>query len=272
MTVQAFRTVAAIECLKLAAQVKTRLVLAACAVGPFAFAAVLRVQSTLPEDTLFGRAVKDSGFAVPLVVLGFAAVWALPVVASVVGGDVFSSEDRYGTWPIVLTRSCSRSDVFAGKALTALGFSSLAVGTLATGSIVAGALVIGTQPVINLSGVLLTPRQALGAVALAWLSVLPPVLAFTALAVLVSTTTRSSVASLGVPVAVAMAMQLYGLVDGPESFRRLLITSAFGAWHGVWTEPHFYAPLFNGTMTSAAYCIVCLTSAFRTVRRRDIGG
>ena len=53
--------------------------------------------------------VTDSGFAVPLVVLGFAALWVFPVLASIVGGDLFSSEDRYGTWTTVLTRSRSRA-------------------------------------------------------------------------------------------------------------------------------------------------------------------
>ena len=73
------------------------------------FAAAMRVQSSLPADTLFGRAVTDSGFAIPLVVLGFAALWPLPVLASIAGGDVFSAEDRYGTWKTVLTRSRSRA-------------------------------------------------------------------------------------------------------------------------------------------------------------------
>jgi ABC-2 type transport system permease protein len=63
--------VAGVECSKLTAQIRARLVLAACVAGPFAFAAALRLQSSVSADTLFGRSVKESGFAVPLVVLGF---------------------------------------------------------------------------------------------------------------------------------------------------------------------------------------------------------
>jgi hypothetical protein len=69
-------SVAGVECSKLLAQLKARVVLAACVLGPFAFAVATRVQSSLPEDTLFGRSVRESGFAVPLVVLGFAALWS----------------------------------------------------------------------------------------------------------------------------------------------------------------------------------------------------
>jgi ABC-2 type transport system permease protein len=271
VSVRGVGAVMTVECSKLAAQVKAYGVLAACVVGPFVFAAVIRLQSSLPEDTLFGRSVKQSGFAVPLVVLGFAALWALPVLTSVVGGDLFSAEDRYGTWTTLLTRSKSRSVIFAGKALTALGFSLLAVDLLALSSIAAGTLVVGTQPIIDLSGILLAPSEALSRVALAWASVLPPAFGFTALAMLVSVVSRSSIAGIGLPVAAAMAMQLYALVDGPEGIRRLLITSAFGAWHGLWTEPHFYAPLVHGTIVSAVYFVVCMAVAYRVMLRRDIG-
>ena len=120
----------------------------------------MRVQASVPSDTLFGRAVTESGFAVPLVVLGFAALWAFPVLTSVVGGDLFSAEDRYGTWSTLLTRSRSRAEIFAGKVVTALGFSVLAVSVLATSSVAAGVSIVGRQPLINLSGVLMPPAAA----------------------------------------------------------------------------------------------------------------
>ena len=200
VSIRGVRAVAGVECSKLAAQFKARIVLAACALGPFAFAAAMRVQSSLPTDTLFGRAVKESGFAVSLVVLGFAALWAFPVLTSVVGGDLFSAEDRYGTWSTVLTRSRSRAEVFAGKVLDGDGLLPARRGR-------AGGEQRGgrnarrrARPLIDLSGALLAPAQALTRVALAWASVLPPAFGFTALAVLLSVATRSSAAGIGLPV------------------------------------------------------------------------
>jgi ABC-2 type transport system permease protein len=264
--------VAGVECTKLAAQLKTRIVLAACAASPFLFAAAVRVQSGVPSDTLFGRSVKESGFAVPLVVLGFAALWVFPVLTSIVGGDVFSAEDRYGTWTTLLTRSCSRSELFAGKVIAALGFSVLAVAVLAVSSITAGVLVIGSQPLIGLSGALLPAAKALSDVALAWATVLPPAFGFTALAVLLSVATRNSAAGIGLPVVAGFTMQLYAFVDGPETLRQVLITTAFGAWHGLLTTPPYYGPFRQGTIVSAAYFVACLAMAYRIMRRRDIGG
>jgi len=264
-------TVLEVECAKLTAQLKALAVLATCIVGPFAFAAAIRLQSSLPSDTLFGRVVKESGFAISLVVLGFGALWAFPVLTSVVAGDIFSAEDRYGTWKTILSRSRSRTDVFAGKILTALLFSVMALSTLALSSVAAGLLVIGSQPLLDLSGNLMAPATALARVTLAWASVLPPMLAFTALAVLISVVSRSSAAGIGLPVLAGLTMQLLAMVDGPEIVRRLLMTSAFGAWHGLLADPPYYGPLIHGTVISATYCVLCFAIAYGVLSRREIG-
>jgi ABC-2 type transport system permease protein len=80
-----------------------------------------------------------------LIVLGFAGLWAVPVLASLAGGDLFSAEDRYGTWAAILTRSRSRAELFAGKTLAASSFSLAAVIVLAASSVAAGTLVIGLR-------------------------------------------------------------------------------------------------------------------------------
>ena len=264
--------VAGVECSKLVAQARARVVLAACVAGPMAFAAAMRLQSSVPEDTLFGRSAKESGFAVPLVMLGFASLWVFPVLASVVAGDIFSAEDHYRTWKTVLTRSRSRSEVFAGKVVTALGFSLLSVSVLAMSSMAAGVLLIGSQPLINVSGVLLAPAQALTRVALAWATVVLPTFGLTAVAVLLSIVTRSSVVGVGVPVVGSLLMQLSAFVDGPEVIRQALITSAFGAWHGLLAQPSYYRPLLHGSVVSLTYCVVSLLIAYRAVQRRDVTG
>jgi ABC-2 type transport system permease protein len=67
-------------------------------------------------------------------------------------------------------------------------------------------------------------------------------------------------------------MQLYAYVDGSEAIRRLLITSSFGAWHGLLAEHPYCGPLVQGTAVSGIYLLVCLAVAYRMLQRRDIGG
>lgn len=270
MTVRGVRDVVLIEAMKLSAQVKTRLLLLVCLTGPFLFAAALVIQSTLPEDTLFGRAARDSGFAFSLVVLSFGALWPFAVLTSVVAGDLFAAEDRYGTWATLLTRSRSRAELFWGKVVTACAASVVSLASLGISSLAAGLLIIGTQPLVDLSGVERLPAAAATAVTWAWLSVLPAALAFTALAVLLSVLTRNSAAGIGVPIILGLLMQLYAFVDGPELVRRLLLTTAFGDWHGLLTVPSFTRPLWRGVLMSGAYVVVCLGVAYRVMLRRDI--
>lgn len=272
MTVRGIAAVVRVEWAKLAGQVRTGLILAACVLSPFIFAAIIALQSSLPEDTLFGRSARDSGFALALVVLGFSALWALPVLSSIVGGDAFSSEDRYGTWATVLTRSRSRSEVFAGKVTAALTFCIASVVLLGASSLAAGMLVVGAQPLVSLSGIVLSPQDALLRVVVSWVSVLPAATAVTALALLLSAATRNSAAGIGLPVLAAMALQLAAFVDGPEPVRRLLITTSFNAWHGVLADPGFYGPVAHGAIVSSVYLVVCLALAYRILQRRDIGG
>lgn len=270
MTLPGFTAAATVEWSKAIRQRKTQLAFAACVFSPFLFAATMRIQSSLPEDTLFGRSAKDSGFALPLVVLGFAGLWAFPALASLVGGDIFAAEDRYGTWTTILTRSRSRGELFAAKLAVAVGFSMAAVGLLAVSSVAAGMAMIGVTPLIGLSGRSFQPADALLRIAGAWLSVLAPVLAFSAAAIFTSIATRSSVAGIGIPVVAGLAMQLYALVDGPELLRALVVSTAFGGWHGLLSDPPYLEPMLYGSLVSAVYFVVCVASAYRVLERRDV--
>jgi ABC-2 type transport system permease protein len=260
-----------VEFSKLTGQFKAWAPLASCVLGPFAFAVCTRVQSATPDDTLFGRWVKASGFAVPLVVLGFAAFWAFPLLTSIVGGDLFSAEDRYGTWPTLLTRSRTRGELFTGKVLAALTYSLLAVSVLAVSSLLAGILVVGQEPLLGLSSTLLPPGRSLALVAAAWVSVLPPALGFTALAVLSSTATRSSAAGVGLPVLLGFVMQLASYLNGPSGLERTLLTPALFAWHGLFTERPYFGPLAYGAATSIVYFLSSLAVASLLMQRRDMG-
>ena len=257
---------------KLAAQLSTRLLALLCALGPFAFAGVLGAQSGSPADTLFGVWVHASGFAVSLVVLGFAGSWGFPLVAGVLAGDIFSAEDRYGTWKTVLTRSCGRREVFAGKVLAAATFT-LGLLTITTISgLAAGWLLVGDQPLVGLGGQLITPGRSLVLVLAAWALTALPALAFTSLAILFSVATRSGIAGVLGPALVALLTQLLGLVGKGVWVHMLLIGSAFDLWHGLFAAPAFFGPLVVSAAVSVLWIAACLGASWRLLRRRDFAG
>jgi ABC-2 type transport system permease protein len=260
------------ETRKLRAQLRTKALLVGALVAPVAVVVIVGAQSRPPKDSLFGRFSTENGFAMALLVLGFASQWLLPLVTAVVAGDIFASEDQHGTWKTVLTRSVSRSRLFWAKVLVAVAFGLLALVLLASATIAASLLIVGRQPLIGLSGQLVEPGRALAVVAASWTTMAPPLVAFTCLAVLFSVWSRNAAVGIAGPVVLGMVMQLAGSLGGIEAVRPFLLTTPFEAWHGLLAEPRFTGPLVDGLLTSAVWSVGTLAAAFLVLRRRDITG
>ena len=257
------RTVWRLELGKLRGQWRVRAIAVTCLVGPFVIVAGLNVQSATPGDTAFGQWVHTSGFAIPMVILGFGGQWLLPVGAAVVAGDIFSSEDHFGTWKTILTRSRSRGELFAGKFLAAMTFAAAAMVLLIITDLVAGVLA-GTQPVVGLGGQLRPAGPAAGLVLVSWLSVIPPVLGFTALAIFTSVASRNSVIGIGVPVVLTLLFQVVTLVALPRGQR----CSARPSWRGTTSMTTGTPPASPyGLLTCAAWFTICSGAAWLVFRR-----
>jgi ABC-2 type transport system permease protein len=261
-----------VELSKIAAQLLPRAAAVICLVAPFAFTFFINTQTSVPADSLFGRWVHSSGFAIPFVVLGFAGIAGFPVIASVVAGDIFASEDRQSTWKTVLTRSCSRGQVFAGKTLAALTYSTVMVALLAVSSTLAGLAIVGRQPVVGLSGSLLDPGRALVTIAESFGIALVPTLAFTCVGIYFSVATRNSMAGVLAPPVIGLLMVLLSLMGSGVIVRSMLLTTPFEAWHGLQIEPVSSKALWIGLLVCAAYAFLSLDAARRSFRRRDFAG
>jgi ABC-2 type transport system permease protein len=260
------------ELSKLAAQARVRWALVLAALAPIAIVLVINGQGRPPKDTLFGRHIHHSGLAIPLLMLGFAAQWVLPLLTALVAGDIFASEDQHGTWKTVLTRSTSRTQLFWAKTIAALMFAVVTLILLAAGTIVSSIVIAGHQPLTGLTGQVIPSGTATRLVVESWALALAPLIGFTCLAILLSVRARSSAFGIAAPVVAAMVMQLVGSLGGAEAIRPLLLTTPFEAWHGLLAQPAFYSPLTNGLITCAAWSAIALALAFFSLRRRDITG
>ena len=261
-----------VEIAKIRAQLLPRAAAVICVLAPFAFTIFINTQSSVPADSLFGRWVQSSGFATPFVLLGFAGIAGFPLIASVVAGDIFASEDRQSTWKTVLTRSCSRGQIFVGKTLAAMTFSVVMVALLGASSTIAGMLVVGRQPLVGLSGALLDQTRAITLIVQSYALALAPTLAFTCLAILFSVATRNSMAGvIGAPV-VALLMVGLSLMGGGVVIRSILLTSPFEAWHGLQIPSATSKAIWIGLLVSLAYGALSLIVAWRSFRRRDFAG
>lgn len=257
------------ELVKLVSQWRIRLLVLACWIAPALFVAAVSQQSTLPSDTLFGRWMLATGWAGPLVMLGFAGTWALPLLTSVVAGDVFASEDRVGTWRHLLVAVRSPRRIFAAKALASLTVILLLVAGLACSSAAGGLVTVGNRPLVGLDGHQLTPSDAAGKVALAWVCVLAPTLALAAIGLLGSVALGRSPMGLLLPAVVALAMQVAQMLPLPVAVRLALPGYAFISWNGLFTSPAQLGPLLIGIGVSLVWALLATTSAYLLFLRRD---
>jgi ABC-2 type transport system permease protein len=257
------------ELAKLVSQWRIRLLVLACWVAPALFVAAVSQQSTLPVDTLFGRWMHATGWAGPLVMLGFAGTWALPLLTSVVAGDVFASEDRLGTWRHLLVAVRSPRRIFAAKALASVTVILLLVAGLACSSAAGGVVAVGNRPLVGLDGHLLTPTDAAGKVLLAWVCVLAPTLALAAIGLLGSVALGRSPMGLLLPALVALAMQLAQMLPLPVAVRLALPGYAFIAWNGLFSSPAQLGPLLIGIVVSLVWAVLATALAYLLFLRRD---
>jgi ABC-2 type transport system permease protein len=257
------------ELVKLLAQWRIRLVLLACLIGPAGFVAVVSAQSSLPSDTVFGRWMAQSGWAGSLVVLSFSCSWVLPLLTSLVAGDVFATEDRLGTWRHLFVAVRSPRRIFAAKSLASLTVILALAVLLAASSIAGGLAAVGDQPLVGLDGHLLSSGPAAVAVVLAWLAALAPTLAFAAVGLLGSVAFGRSPMGLLMPAVLAILLQLAQLLPLPVAVRVSLPSYAFLAWRGLLTDPAQLGQLWLGIVVSLIWSVAATVLAYLLFLRRD---
>lgn len=257
------------ELTKLLSQWRTRLLLLTCLLAPAVFVAVIGSQSSLPTDTVFGRWMQTTGWAGSLVVLAFACSWGLPLLTSLVAGDVFAAEDRLGTWRHLLVAVRSPRRIFVSKALASLAVILLMVTALCASSVVGGLVTVGHHPLVGLDGHTLAAGHAARVVLVAWLCVLPPTLAFAAVGLLGSVVLGRSPTGLLVPALLALAMNLVLMLPVPVALRLALPSNAFLTWRGLFTDPPLLGPLLVSTAVSLLWAVVATGLAYLSFVRRD---
>jgi ABC-2 type transport system permease protein len=213
--------------------------------------------------------MSQTGWAGALVVLTFCCSWVLPLLTSLVAGDVFAGEDRLGTWRHLLVAVRSPRRIFAAKALASLTLILLMAVGLAASGVAGGLAAVGNRPLVGLDGHLLAPGQAAGAVLLAWAGVLAPTLAFAAIGLLGSVAFGRSPMGLVIPALLALLLQIAQLLPLPVAVRVALPSYAFIAWRGLFTDPAQTGPLVVGVAVSLALAVAASALAYRLFLRRD---
>jgi len=260
------------ELRKLRAQKRTYLGLGAATLVPVIFIIALLSSSGGPDDVAFGRYVRDTGLATPLVGLLFSSIWLFPLITSLVAGDIVASEDNHGTLKTILTRSTERWQIFTAKLLAALSYAFVALVIFVAVGLVGGGLFWGLHPLTSLSGTQIATGRGITLIGAAMLAYYVPMIAIAAIALLLSTITHNSAGAVVGTLIISFMMQLLAAISGLDFMRPYLLSQQFNAWQGLLREPTDWAPIVHAAWVSACYAVPAVGWAFTAFMRRDVAG
>jgi len=268
----ALRTVYGWEVRKLLAQKRTYLGIGAAMIVPIIFIVALSLQNGQPDGIPFGRYVRQSGLAIPPVILIFGAYWLFPLVTALVSGDIVAAEDHNGTLKTILTRSVGRGRIFAAKTLAAFTYALAALVAMGLTATIGGIAKSGLHPLVTLSGTTVSSGRGLLLIAASLGVYLLPLIAVASIALLLSTVTHNSAAAVVGALMISLLMQLVTIIPGLSGLHPYLLPTQFNAWQGFLRTPVDYAPIIRAAWVCALYAIPCVGIALVSFLRRDVTG
>ena len=262
------------ELRKLWSQKRTYLGLGAAVAVPIIFVTALALQSGSPNDVAFGKYVRESGLAIPLVLLLFASVWLFPLVTALVAGDIIASEHHNGTLKTIFTRSLDRGQIFAGKLLAAITYALIALVLMGGVALVAGTAKSGFNGLVSLSGTHVSATHGLLLVLASFAVYLMPTIAVVCIGLFLSAVTRNSAAAVVGTLLAALLMQLTQILPvlDSDAAQRWMLTAQLQAWQALFRTPLDWGPVVHAAYISVTYAVPALAIAWVHFVRRDVSG
>jgi ABC-2 type transport system permease protein len=262
------------ELRKLISQKRTYLGLGLAVILPLIFVLVQRLRSHRGHDegNIFASHITQSGLATPVLMLLFLSVFMLPLIASLVAGDIVAAEDGNGTLKTILTRSVDRGQVFAAKALAALLYAAVAVMLSAVVATGAGVASWGFHSVVTFSGTIVSAPEGLLLVFASNAVYLIPLFAVVSIGLLLSTLTHNSAAAVVGTIGFTIVLLIVAQIPGVDAIKPYLLTQQYENWHGLLRTPTDWAPILHSLWVCALYAGVSLAAAYLVFLRRDVAG
>jgi ABC-2 type transport system permease protein len=262
------------ELRKLVSQKRTYMGLGLAVILPLIFVVVqnLHQHHGRGGDSIFASQITQSGLATPVLMLLFESVFFLPLIASLVAGDIVAAEDGNGTLKTILTRSVNRGQVFTAKLLAALTYGVIAVFLSAIVATIGGVSSWGFNQITTFSGSVVSASEGLLLVFAANVCYLIPLLTVVCIGVLLSTATRNSAASVVGTVGFTILLFIVASIPGLEGIKPYLLTEQYENWHGLLRTPTDWAPVTHSLWVCALYAAPAVLAAYLAFLRRDVAG
>jgi len=258
------------ELRKLVSQKRTYIGIGAAMALPIVFVTVMALQKGGPYDAPLGHNLRRTGLSLALVVLTFVSRFGAQLAAALVAGDIVASEHSGKTLKMILTRSLKRSQILTGKTLASFTYVVTTILALGIAGLVAGSLAWGFNPLTNLSGVRVSALHTLWLSAAALGVFALPLIGVASFAILLSTWTKNSAASIVGTLVYALGQEAIAGLVNQDWAKHYLLSDQFDGWHGLFMSPLAWTPIVRAIWVSAIFVAVPLTLAWLIFNRRDV--
>ena len=226
----------------------------------------------------FLSAVLTDGTLFPLAALGIVLPLFLPIAVALNAGDAIAGEAQAGTLRYVLARPVGRTRLLVAKLTSVMAFVVLTVLVVAVTAYVVGVLLLGgsrdptggTVGTASISGGTFSTKELLLRTGLALGYAMVCMLGVAAIALFLSTVTRSPLgAALGALAVLIASTILLGL-EAASMLQPYLPTHYWLAFVDLFRDPILWRDVLRGVALQAVYVVVFLAAGWANFMTKDV--
>ena len=226
----------------------------------------------------FLSAVLTDGKLFPLAALGIVLPLFLPIAVALNAGDAIAGEAQAGTLRYVLVRPVGRTRLLVAKLTSVMAFVVLTVLVVAVTAYVVGVLLLGgsrvptggTVGTASISGGTFSTQELLLRTGLALGYAMVCMLGVAAIALFLSTVTRSPLgAALGALAVLIASTILLGL-EAASALQPYLPTRYWLAFVDLFRDPILWRDVVRGAALQAVYVVVFLAAGWANFMTKDV--
>lgn len=214
-----------------------------------------------------------NGYTVGYILLGMLYVH-VPLLVTLVAGDILAGEATGGTYRLLLTRPLSRTTMVTAKFIATLLTTNLLVLFMAALSLALGTLLLGTGELV----VIRSQITILAADDILWRFVLAygfAALAMTtvsSVAFLFSSLVENAIGPIMTTMAIIIVFTIISAIDIPmfDHVRPLFFTTHMQGWKKFFDDPIIWSDVFISGGVLLFHIIACYVGAVVILRRKDI--
>lgn len=210
-----------------------------------------------------------NGLYVPVMAVTIALPFLLPVLVSVVGGDLVAGERQLGTWNTLLMTGVDPAVIFLAKWVIGMGYCILVGAGMVGSSLVAGAVLYGVHRVLLPSGDLISATDMLRLILIMTGYTCVGLTVVMTLALVVSALVNSAVSAVLATLIVISVMTIINAIPAFGNVTPYLFVTYFNYVGGLWQRPANWSSLNQGLVVYGAYVAFLLSVGFWASARRE---